>query len=247
MSDFCIKVEKLSKRFFTFKSSKTTLQTLRAIIRREPLKKELWVLHDVSFEVKKGDKLALLGRNGGGKTTLLRILTGIYGKTSGDIVLRDNPQALLVFWIGFNGYLSVVENIYLFGAVYGMDRSFLENKIGEILEMSKLSHLRFSLLKELSTGEMQRLALSIFFQNESKLLIFDESFAFIDQDFFRKCDTYFRQLFSCDKTVIITSHDTDFLRKYCRTAIWLDEGRIRMQGEAENVINAYEKSLEAGA
>lgn len=243
MSDFCVKVENLSKRFFVLKNRKTALRALKAMINREPLKRELWVLSNISFELKKGEKLALIGKNGIGKTTLLRILTGIYDKTSGDIVVEDAPQALFKFWIGLNWDLSVLNNIYLFGAMYGMDRNFLADKIGKILEMSGLYHLQFAPLKELSAGQMQRLALSVFFQNKSNFLIFDDSLTFVDQNFAQKCDEYFEQLYSSEKTVIITSHDNRFLRKYCRRAIWLDEGRICISGEACDVLAKYESSF----
>lgn len=243
MSDFCVKVEKLSKRFLVFKSKRTTFRALKAMINREALKKELWVLHDVSFEIKKGEKLALIGKNGTGKTTLLRILTGIYDKTSGDIVIKDNPRALFRFWTGLNRDLSVMDNIYLFGAVHGMGRNFLEDKMDDILKTSELYHLQFAPLKELSAGQAQRLALSIFFQSRSNFLIFDESLAFVDQSFAQKSEVYFKELASSDKTVIMTAHDNHFLRKHCRKAIWLDAGHIRMAGEAEDVITEYEKSF----
>jgi ABC-type polysaccharide/polyol phosphate transport system ATPase subunit len=243
MNDFCVKAEKLSKLFLVFKSKKTTLKALKAMLSREALKKELWALYDVSFEIKKSEKLALVGKNGAGKTTLLRILTGIYDKTSGDIVVKDNPRALFRFWTGLNRDLSVIDNIYLFGAMYGMDRNFLKDKLDDILKMSELYHLQFVPLNKLSAGQAQRLSLSIFFQSKSNFFIFDESLAFVDQSFAQKCEAYFKELSSSDKTVIMTSHDNRLLRKYCNRAIWLDEGRISMFGEAKRVINEYEHSF----
>lgn len=244
MNNICMKIESLSKRFLVLKRKETALRVLKALIKQETLRRELWVLRDISFEVEKGEKLAIIGKNGSGKTTLLRILTGIYNKTSGNLKIEGNLSALFKCWIGFNLDLSVVDNIYLFGAVHGMGRDVLDYKIHEILELAELYHLRFSPLKELSLGQQQRLALSVFFQNTSDFLIFDESLAFVDKDFLQKCDKYFQNLFSSDKkTVIMTSHNNSFLKKYCKVAIWLNEGRISMFGEARAVIGEYERYL----
>jgi len=243
MSNICIKVEDLSKRFLVLKTEKTFLRTLNNLLRRESFKKEMWILHNISFEIKKGEKLAIIGKNGCGKTTLLRILMGIYGKTSGYLEVNVEPKALFKFWIGLNGELSVIDNIYLFGTVYGMDRHFLNQNMDKILDLAGLYDLRFSSLKELSNGQTQRLALSVFFQSKSNFLIFDESLVFVDQVFANKCETYFEELAASDKTVIMTSHNSSFLRKYCHTAIWLDEGYIRMSGEANDVIDKYEEQM----
>ncbi len=241
--NYCVEAKNLSKRFLVLKTKATALRALLALITRKSLKRENWVLKDISFQIKKGEKLAIVGKNGSGKTTLLRILTGIYDKTSGEIIVKGNPKALFRFWIGLNGELSVIDNIYLFGTIHRIERHILEHKITDILEMSELSHLQFSPLKELSMGQHQRLALSIFFQTTGDFLIFDESLAFVDKGFAKKCDSYFEELFCSDKTVIITSHDNTFLKKYCKSAIWLDKGQIRAAGEVKEVVEEYEDTL----
>lgn len=243
MSDICVMVENLSKRFFVLKSERTVLRVLRTLLRHEPFKRELWVLRNVSFKIKKGQKLAIIGKNGSGKTTLLRILTGIYDKTSGYVKVVGTPGALFKHKVGFNLDLSVADNIYLFGAMHNMRRGFLKKNMDKILETAELHHLKFCPLNELSMGQSQRLALSIFFQTTDALLIFDESLAFVDHGFVQKCESYFQGLSSSEKTVIMASHDTSFLRKYCKMALWLDGGRIRMLGDAGDVIDEYEESL----
>lgn len=241
MNNICVKAESLSKRFFVLERKETALRALMVLIKRELFKRELWVLRDISFEIKKGEKVAIIGKNGSGKTTLIRILTGIYGKTSGNIEVKVEPKALFRSSTGFNIDLSIIDNIYLFGAVHGMERNFLTGKIDRMLELAGLYPLRFSPLKHLSAGQIQRLALSVFFQNTSDFLIFDECLAFIDQSFVQKCEVYFKDLACSEKTVVIITHDNSFLKKYCRTAIWLDEGNIRMYGDAESVISEYER------
>lgn len=243
MNDICVRAEKLSKRFFILKRKGTALRVLKALAGREPIKKEYWALRDISFEMRKGEKLAIVGKNGSGKTTLLRIISGIYGKTAGEIEVKSEPKALFKFWVGLNGELSVIDNIYLFGAFHGMGRDYLKERISGIIEISELYDLRFSALKGLSVGQMQRLALAIFFQISNDFLIFDESLTFVDQGFVQKYDEYFKELYSSEKTIIITSHDSSFLRKYCKTALWLEKGRIRMYGEARDVIDKYDDSF----
>ena len=246
MNDICVSAEKLSKRFFVLKRKQTALGVLKALVSGEPLKREYWVLRDITLRIHKGEKLAIVGKNGSGKTTLLRIITGIYDRTYGDLEVKEEPRALFGCWTALNADLSVIDNIYLFGAVHGIQRGYLKGKISEIMEMTELYDLQFCALKELSMGQMQRLALSVFFQIPNDFLIFDESLASVDQGFTQKCEAYFNNLVSSEKTVIMTSHDNRFLRKYCNKAIWLDEGRIRMSGEASSVIDEYENSFKPG-
>jgi ABC-type polysaccharide/polyol phosphate transport system ATPase subunit len=234
-----VRVRHLSKRFLVLKQQRTTFRVLRALVRRQPLKRELWALRDLSFEVAEGEKLALVGKNGSGKTTLLRVLTGIYERSAGDLQVAGEPKALFKFWIGQNADLSVVDNIYLFGAVHGMGRDFLKPRLEEILDDAGIQETRFSPLRDLSLGQRQRLALAVFFQTPADFMIFDESLAYVDQSFARRCESFFRSVADSPRTIVIASHDHAFLRRHCRRAIWLDEGRIRGDGPAAEVIDAY--------
>ncbi|HTZ11382.1 MAG TPA: ATP-binding cassette domain-containing protein [Candidatus Margulisiibacteriota bacterium] len=243
MSDIIVKAQNLSKRFYLRKSKKTFLRALSSLIKGSRVKDELWVLKDISFEIKKGEKIAIVGKNGCGKTTLLRIVTGIYDKTAGELEVKENPVCLFKFSVGSCGDLTVIDNIYLFGAVYGLGRSFLKNKIDDILRMAEISHMAYSALKELSTGQQARFALSVFFQVKSDFLVFDESLVSVDQGFVEKCKVYFQNLNLSHKTVIMTSHDASFLKEQCRRALWIDQGRIRAFGEAKEVIAGYERSF----
>jgi ABC-type polysaccharide/polyol phosphate transport system ATPase subunit len=119
----------------------------------------------------------------------------------------------------------------------------LENAIDEILKMAELTHLQFSPLKEISWGQSQRLAVSTFFQTTSDFLIFDESLSFVDQYFAEKCKEYFQDLCASERTIIMTSHESSILKKHCNQAIWLDGGTIRMSGDVDQVIEAYEQTL----
>jgi len=241
MSEYIVRAEDISKRFLIFKKQFTVLRALRALLERESLKREFWALRDVSFQVRRGEKIALIGKNGSGKTTLLRVLTGIYGKDSGTLSVETEPIAIFRLLMGLSALLPVVENIYLLGAFHKIPRKLLKEKEEEILALAELSDLRYSLLKKLSTGQQQRLALSVFFQATGGFFIFDESTAFIDASFALKCEEHFRKIFSRDTTVIMTSHNSFLLRRYCSKALWLDEGRLRAFGGLEEVLCEYEK------
>jgi ABC-type polysaccharide/polyol phosphate transport system ATPase subunit len=243
MNDICIRVDKLSKRFFVFTKRQTAFQTLIDLVCHRPFKREFWALSDISFEIKKGEKIAIIGKNGSGKTTLLRILTKIYRQTSGHVEVNETPRAVFRFWSGFTADLSLIDNIYFCGAIFGIEKKYLEKNIQSILELAELYELRFNPLKMLSSGQAHRLALSVFFNCEDKLLICDEILAFVDVGFAKKCHLFFENLHSSNKTLLMTSHDNAFLKRYCDKAIWLEGGELRMFGEINDVIDKYEKSF----
>jgi ABC-type polysaccharide/polyol phosphate transport system ATPase subunit len=240
MSQPLVQADHAAKRYRVLKRQRSTLRALKALFGREKLTMELWALRDLSFTMERGEKIALIGRNGSGKTTLLRLLAGIIEPSSGSIRVQEPPLALFKFWIGQNADLPVVDNIYLFGAVCGMKRGQMKPLVPLILESADIRELGFAPLNDLSLGQRQKLALSVVFHAPADFLVFDETFVHVDQVFFRECDAFFARLAGSAKTMVITSHDHSFLKKYCRRAIWLDKGRIRLDGPAAQVIEAYD-------
>jgi ABC-type polysaccharide/polyol phosphate transport system ATPase subunit len=181
-----------------------------------------------------------MGKNGSGKTTLLRILSKIYDKTSGNLEINDEPAALLKFSIEIAQDLEVAESIFLFGSIFGITKNVLTDQLDHIYEITELRHMAFSPLKDLSTGQRQRLILSVFSLCEKKFLLLDECMASTDDFFNKQFSKRLDHIFSPDRTVVMTSHDSNFLRKYCSKAIWLEEGRILAQGNAYEIIDQYE-------
>ncbi len=240
--NICIKAENISKRFFIHQSPNTALRTLRGLVGGGIPKKELWALKDVSFEIAKGQKVAIVGKNGSGKTTLLRILAGIYSRTSGKLEIRSEPRVLFNFMVGLNGDLSVIDNIFLLGAIQRVPKGTLKRRIDSILHLTELEDHRFCSLKELSRGQQQRLALGVFFESISDFMIFDEGLSFIDQSFSRRIEPLLQKLFAPEKTVVIASHDSVFLKKYCDSALWIDSGTLRMFDRTEKVLAEYENN-----
>jgi ABC-type polysaccharide/polyol phosphate transport system ATPase subunit len=243
VSETSVRADRLSKRFRVPAGRQTALRRLRALASGDSAARERWVLRDLSFEVRKGEKLALVGENGSGKTTLLRLLTGIYRKTGGTLVVRGQPTALFSCEIGFIRDLSVLDNVYLFGAVYGIGRDVLSPREPDVLERAGVEDLAHAPLRDLSVGQVRRLALSIFSQTASDFLLFDEVVANLDHGFLRESEQFFGSLVRSDRTVIMTSHDASILRKYCDRALWLDQGRARRIGPVDDVIDEYERSF----
>jgi len=243
MNDICVKIEKLSKSFAILERKSTTVQALKLLLKHKPLQSTLHVLKDMSCEIKKGEMIALLGRNGSGKTTLLRILTDIYEKTSGRVYVNGTARILSKSSFGLNIHLSVIDNIYLLGAIHGIERDTLNNKIKDIIMTAGLWDLKFLPLNKLSAGQVQSLALSVFFQSEGDLFILDEALEALDFDFINKCDTYCQFLRSTQKTLIMTSHNSGLLKAFCTKAIWLEDGKIKMQGDFDQINSEYKNSF----
>jgi len=240
MNEPLVHADHAAKRYRVLKRQRSTLRALKALWGPEKLFMELWALRDVSFAIRRGEKVAVIGRNGSGKTTLLRLVAGIISPSAGSMKVAVEPLALFKFWIGQNADLPVIDNIYLFGAVCGMKRKQTKPLVAKILDAADITALGYAPLRDLSLGQRQRLALSIVFQAPAEFLVFDETFVHVDQAFFRECNAYFIRLAESPRTMIMTSHDHAFLKKYCGRAIWLEKGRIRMDGPAAEVIEAYD-------
>jgi ABC-type polysaccharide/polyol phosphate transport system ATPase subunit len=239
-----VRLDRVAKRFMIPRTQRTTLRVVRALLRREGLRRELWALQDVSFAIAPGERLALIGRNGCGKTTLLRLLSGILAPTSGTIALASPPRALFSTAIGFSQELTVADNVFLFGAIHGLVRHRLAPRQEEIIARAGITHLMHAPLKDLSMGQVQRLALSVFAETSERFLIFDEVLGNVDRGFARTADGYFRALAQSGRTLVMTSHDPAFLGAYCDRAIWIDAGRVHLDGPFDDVMRAYERSFD---
>ncbi|OGS13984.1 MAG: hypothetical protein A2234_05425 [Elusimicrobia bacterium RIFOXYA2_FULL_58_8] len=243
MNENAIIAENVSKHFFILRHRETAFRVIKALLHKEPLMKKLRVLHNISVTIKQGERVAVVGNNGAGKTTLLRLMAGIYKPTTGLIRTGSEPKVLLNFWTGFNNDLSVIDNVYLRGAIVGGERKALTHDMKVILEMAGLATFMYSPLKRLSMGQIQRLSLSVFLNTPGDFLILDECLAFVDKGFIIKSDAAIREKITGGKTIIMASHDGEFLARHCPRAIWLDEGRIRMDGDCRRVICEYERSV----
>ena len=201
--------------------------------------REFYALHDVSFDVYKGDVLGIIGRNGAGKSTILKIISGIMKPTKGTVERYGNIVPMLELGSGFDMDLSGRENIYLNGAILGYDKEFLLSKYNEIVDFSELHEFIEMPLRNYSSGMIMRLAFSIATVVEPEILIVDEILAVGDENFQKKSRARMMELMSGGTTVLFVSHDMNQIREMCNRVVWLDGGTVRLQGRSQEICDRY--------
>lgn len=202
--------------------------------------REFRALDHVNVHVAPGEVLGIIGSNGAGKSTLLKVIAGVLTPTEGDVRINGNIAPMLELGAGFDQDLTARENIFLNGAILGYTKSFLENRFDEIIAFSELEDFIEQPVRTYSSGMMMRLAFSIATLVEPEVLIVDEILSVGDARFQRKSEERMRCLMSGGTTVLMVSHSSAQIRKLCSRAIWLERGKIVMDGDAQEVCAAYE-------
>lgn len=200
---------------------------------------DFWALENVTFSVKKGEVLGIIGSNGSGKSTLLKIISGIMKPTSGRVTVNGNVVPMLELGSGFDPELTGKENIFLNGAILGYEKRYLESKYDEILAFSELVQFINTPIRNYSSGMMMRLAFSIASVVQPEILIVDEILAVGDEGFQKKSRARMMELMSGGTTVLLVSHTLSQVREMCDRVVWLEKGSIRMQGNTQDVCDAY--------
>ena len=203
---------------------------------------EFTALNHISFTVKKGETLGLIGRNGAGKSTLLKVISGIMKPTKGNVITRGNIVPMLELGSGFDFDLTGRENIFLNGAILGYTEKYLKEKYEEIIEFSELGKFIEMPIRNYSSGMLARLAFSIAAMVQPEILIVDEILSVGDAEFQAKSRARMMELMSGGTTVLFVSHNIGQIREMCNRVIWMDSGVIRMEGQVNEVCDAYEKS-----
>lgn len=224
-----LKAFSLKKTFFSLK--KNNIEVFEAI-------------KGISFDVEKGKIVGLIGKNGSGKSTLLYAIAGIFAADSGEINLYDNSISLLSIGVGFQKRLSGYENIFLSGMLLGFSEKEIKEKIDEIIEFSELGDFIYKPVRTYSSGMYSKLAFSITAVLETEIMLIDEVLSVGDARFKKKSFKKMKELIQKeDRTVLIVSHSIDTLKTLCSEVIWLHDGEIKMQGEPEDVLTAYEEYM----
>lgn len=196
-------------------------------------------LRDVSLRVEAGEFVGLVGRNGGGKSTLLRIVAGIYPPTTGAVRVEGAVAPILDLGVGFNGALTVRDNVFLYGVLLGVPRRRLEAGLSGILDRAGIGRFEDARLETLSTGMRARLAFTVAFLAEAPILLVDEALAVGDEEFQVQCLSELRRRRQEGRTAILVSHDFNLLRQLCPRLVLLDGGTVREDGPPEKVIERY--------
>lgn len=238
-----IDVKNLTMEFKVTKDKIDTIKEfiIRTIKRNKEEHEKIKVIDDISFKVYKGDKLGILGFNGAGKSTLLKIMSGIYEPTSGSITTYGKIAPLLELGAGFDKNYTGKNNIYLNGALLSISEDVLKEKYDEIVEFSELGEFINYPIKNYSSGMRTKLGFSIATQINPDILIIDEILSVGDIKFKKKSADKINSMMKDGVTVLLVSHSIPQIKKICDRCIWLENGKIKMYGEAEDVCEAYVK------
>ena len=231
-----LEVKNISK---VYKIYKTNFDRLKEIFTDKSYHKEFIANKDITFDLYQGETLGIIGVNGAGKSTILKIIAGVIEPTSGKIMRHGRVTALLELGTGFNHEMSGYDNIYLNGTLIGMTKKEIDTKIDEIIAFSELGDYIYEPIKSYSSGMSMRLAFSIAIFSEPQILIVDEALSVGDAHFAAKCTKALKQRKEQNMSIIYVSHDLNSLKLLCDRVILLNSGEISVEGEPEEVINSY--------
>lgn len=237
MEEYAIEVNHLTKIYKLYKKPSDRMKEAFSITNKT-YHKDFYALKDVNFKVKRGEALGIVGKNGSGKSTILKIITGVLQPSIGGVKIEGRIAALLELGAGFNGEYSGFENIYLNGTIMGFTRAEIEKKMPEIIAFADIGDFIYQPVKTYSSGMYVRLAFAIAIHVDPDILIIDEALSVGDIRFQRKC---FRKIeeFKKTKTFILVSHDLSSITKFCDRAIWLNEGELKSEGEPVEIAKEF--------
>jgi len=210
--------------------------------RKRKDRNEFWALKNVNFEVKKGEVVGIIGSNGAGKSTTLKIVSGVMKPTEGTVEVDGVISPMIELGAGFDAELTARENIFLNGAILGYSKKFLEQKFDEIVEFSELKDFLDVPIKNFSSGMTAKLAFSIATIVNPEILIVDEILSVGDMRFQEKSKKKMMEMINGGTTVLYVSHSLQSIRDLCSKVIWLEHGQIVMAGKADKVCDAYYKA-----
>ncbi|MBH1964121.1 MAG: ABC transporter ATP-binding protein [Comamonadaceae bacterium] len=237
-SDMAIEVTALNKCYRVFDTPQDRFMQMLPFGGQRRFR-EFWALKDVSFEVIRGDAVGIIGRNGSGKSTLLQLICGTLNATSGEIVARGKVAALLELGSGFNPEFTGRENVYLNGALLGMSRADMDARFDEIASFANIGEFMDQPTKTYSSGMLVRLAFSVSVCVEPDILIIDEALAVGDASFQFKCLARLEALAQQGTTLLFVSHDMSMVKRFCKKALYLSEGKLKASGSPEEMAEMY--------
>lgn len=244
-NDIAIRVTNLSKRYEIYDAPRDRLKQfvlprLRYLTRRAPKQyfREFWALKDISFEIKKGETVGIIGRNGSGKSTLLQLICGTLNPTSGSVQTNGRVAALLELGSGFNPEFTGRENVYMNASVLGLSNEEIDKRFGDIVAFADIGEFIEQPVKTYSSGMMVRLAFAVIAHVDADILVVDEALSVGDAVFTQKCMRFIRR-FQEHGSLLFVSHDTASVQNLCKSGIWLKNGRMELAGPVKSVSEAY--------
>ena len=242
-----VEVNDVSMRFNLAQEKTETLKEYTVkLLKGKLMFNEFYALKNVSFTVSRGEAVALIGRNGSGKSTMLKVIAGVMYPSQGSCTVRGSIAPMIELGAGFDMDLTARENIYLNGAVLGFDRDYMNEHFESIIEFSELRDFIDVPVKNFSSGMIARLGFSIATEVKADLLVVDEVLAVGDFMFQQKCMKRLEGMLADGSTLLFVSHASDTVRSLCSRAVWLDHGVKRADGPSDEVCTAYEQAMQAG-
>ncbi|WP_418310236.1 ABC transporter ATP-binding protein [Phascolarctobacterium faecium] len=202
---------------------------------------EFWALNNISFSVDKGESCALIGANGSGKSTMLKIISGILTPTKGSVEVNGSIAPLIELGAGFDYELTGRENIFLNGAILGYSKKLMLEKYDEIIDFSELRNFIDVPVKNYSSGMIARLGFSIATMVKPEILVVDEILAVGDQAFQDKCHKRLEDMMNSGTTVLLVSHSAADIKRICQKAVWIDKSNLRFVGNVDEALQLYDK------
>lgn len=240
MKEYAVEVRNVS---MMFNKSKEKVDNFKEyvirLVKRQLMFEEFWALRDISFAIKKGEAIGLIGLNGSGKSTMLKIIAQVMKPTRGTVKVTGSVAPMIELGAGFDADLSARENVYLNGTVLGYSRKQMEKKFDEIIDFAELWDFIDTPIKNFSSGMTARLGFSIATANLPDILIADEILGVGDYKFQQKCEERIGTIINNGATVILVSHSIEQIQTICTRAIWLEKGRLVMDGEVKQVCESY--------
>ena len=244
MSKTAIEVDNVSMKFNLSREKVDSLKDyIFKTIKREIQYNEFWALKNVSFSVEKGDRVGILGLNGAGKSTLLKVISGVFKPTEGHVDKHGKMVPLLELGAGFDPQYTGKENIYLYGAMLGYTKKFIDSKYDEIVEFSELRKFMDVPVKNYSSGMKSRLGFSIATVVEPKILILDEVLSVGDAKFRKKSEKKIMSMFDSGVTVLFVSHSLEQVQRLCNKAMILEKGKLIAYGDIDPISEQYSKMI----
>lgn len=239
--NIAIKVDHVYKSFNIYYDRANTLKERMLFFARNKRKEKREVLKDINLDIKKGETVALIGVNGSGKSTLLKLMTQIIFPNKGTIETRGKLTSLLELGAGFHPDFSGRENIYFNSSIFGLTRKEIDERLDQIIEFSELQDFIDNPVRTYSSGMYMRLAFSVAINVDADILLIDEILSVGDQHFQEKCFNKMRELKKEGKTMVFVTHSMDSVKNLCDRAVWLSDGVVRLDGNTDEVVDAYLK------
>ncbi len=237
-----IKVDQVSKMYKLYDRPMDRLKESLGLTRKKKYR-EHWALNKVSFEVKKGETIGIIGTNGSGKSTILKIITGVLNPTEGEVTIDGRISALLELGAGFNMEYTGIENVYLNGMMIGFTKEEIDERLDDILKFADIGDFVNQPCKTYSSGMFVRLAFAVAINIDPEILIVDEALSVGDVFFQSKCYKKFEEFKEQGKTIIFVSHDLSSISKYCDRVVLLNKGDKMAEGAPKEMIGLYKRVL----